>query len=145
MSDEKIPHYINDPVINAATAPELKLNRPHINYKNASLFVFGHFILAIIIAFCFKILYKPFNFSFALTFFCLVLFLFAISMRFSLIFFVQLYQRYAKSETRLKCCMTPSCSEYSLLALRKYGAIIGTIKTIRRLLRCHPPGEVDYP
>ena len=71
--------------------------------------------------------------------------LFLCTLRFTFIWFVRMYQHYAKSETRLRCCMTPSCSEYAILAFKKYGAILGAIKTFRRLLRCHPPGGVDYP
>ncbi|MGI6401706.1 MAG: membrane protein insertion efficiency factor YidD [Thermoguttaceae bacterium] len=62
-----------------------------------------------------------------------------------MIWFIRVYQRYAKAETRLRCCYTPSCSEYAILALRKYGALIGGFKTVRRLLRCGPPGGIDYP
>lgn len=47
------------------------------------------------------------------------------------------------------CCrFIPSCSEYCLLAHRKYGFWVGTAKTIWRLLRCNPWNHgscVDYP
>jgi uncharacterized protein len=44
------------------------------------------------------------------------------------------------------CKFYPSCSQYALDALRKYGLLRGTLKTVRRLLRCHPwsHGGVDY-
>ena len=59
---------------------------------------------------------------------------------------VVLYQRYAKEETRCQCRFEPSCSNYMILALGKYGLILGLIKGIRRIARCHPPnGGVDYP
>lgn len=145
MSDEKIPHYINDPIINAATAPELKLYRPQIRVLNAFLYICGHFMLAFIITIFFQVFFRAKNPSLPCIFVYSLFALFVITMRFTLIWFVRLYQFYAKSETRLRCCMTPSCSEYAVLALKKYGAIFGTVKTIRRLLRCHPPGGVDYP
>ncbi|MBU5417691.1 membrane protein insertion efficiency factor YidD [Anaerobutyricum soehngenii] len=66
-------------------------------------------------------------------------------MKYILIWFIRVYQRYAKSETRLRCCYTPSCSEYAILALKKYGLVIGSIKAFKRLLRCGPPGGIDYP
>ena len=48
--------------------------------------------------------------------------------------------------SRLKCVFEPSCSEYMILAVNKYGLVRGVIKGIRRLLRCHPPnGGKDYP
>ena len=145
MVKKVIPHYINDPEINAATAPELKLYRPKIKYWNAILYVLGHCMLALVIMICIGSYFHSKDISLRNTFFYSLLILFAFTLRFSLIWFVRLYQFYAKSETRLRCCMTPSCSEYAVLAFKKYGAIIGTIKAIRRLLRCHPPGGVDYP
>lgn len=44
------------------------------------------------------------------------------------------------------CCrFYPSCSDYSLEALRKHGAWKGCKLTLRRLLKCHPrnPGGFD--
>lgn len=44
-----------------------------------------------------------------------------------------------------RCRFYPSCSQYSLDAIRQYGAWRGGWLTIRRLLRCHPwhPGGYD--
>ena len=36
------------------------------------------------------------------------------------------------------CRFTPTCSEYALESIQKYGATRGTYLSIRRLLRCHP-------
>lgn len=36
------------------------------------------------------------------------------------------------------CKYTPSCSEYGKQAIKKYGALKGTILTIWRILRCNP-------
>ena len=64
----------------------------------------------------------------------------------SLIWFVHLYQHYAPDRIRLKCVFEPSCSEYMILSIEKYGAIKGLIKGCIRLLRCHPPnGGRDEP
>jgi putative membrane protein insertion efficiency factor len=43
------------------------------------------------------------------------------------------------------CRFYPSCSAYSIEALRKYGAWRGAIMSIRRIGRCHPlhPGGFD--
>ena len=45
------------------------------------------------------------------------------------------------------CRFRPTCSEYAALAITKYGIIKGVVKTIGRLLRCHPfnPGGWDAP
>jgi putative membrane protein insertion efficiency factor len=44
------------------------------------------------------------------------------------------------------CKFHPSCSQYAIDALRKYGFLKGSYLAARRLLRCHPwsHGGVDY-
>lgn len=142
---EKIPHFVNDPVINAATAPELKLYRPNINYPKAVLYVLIHFAAGFFIAAVWTWIGHGTASDIAKHMLVSVPLLFLITLRFTMIWFVKLYQRYAKSEIRLRCCMTPSCSQYSILALKKYGAVWGGIKTWKRLHRCNPPGGIDYP
>jgi putative membrane protein insertion efficiency factor len=43
------------------------------------------------------------------------------------------------------CRFTPSCSQYALEAVTRYGALKGTWLAARRLVRCHPfhPGGFD--
>ena len=43
------------------------------------------------------------------------------------------------------CKFHPSCSQYALDALRRYGLLRGTLLALWRLLRCHPwsHGGVD--
>ena len=36
------------------------------------------------------------------------------------------------------CRFEPTCSAYSLGALQRYGATVGSYLTLRRLTRCHP-------
>lgn len=45
------------------------------------------------------------------------------------------------------CRFHPSCSNYFIQAVRKYGAIVGAFKGICRIGRCHPwhPGGYDPP
>lgn len=63
-----------------------------------------------------------------------------------LIWLVHLYQHYAPDEMRLRCVFEPSCSEYMILSIKKYGSLIGVLKGIHRLIRCHPPnGGHDEP
>ena len=42
------------------------------------------------------------------------------------------------------CGYAPSCSEYAIQALTKYGALKGGWLTIKRLGRCHPWGGHGY-
>lgn len=43
------------------------------------------------------------------------------------------------------CRFVPTCSEYALQAIEKYGIIRGGFMAVRRILRCHPfhPGGYD--
>lgn len=43
------------------------------------------------------------------------------------------------------CRFYPTCSEYAVQAIGKYGLLRGGIKAGRRILRCHPfcPGGYD--
>ena len=45
------------------------------------------------------------------------------------------------------CRFQPSCSEYFILAVRKYGPLGGARRGFGRICRCHPwnPGGYDPP
>jgi putative membrane protein insertion efficiency factor len=42
------------------------------------------------------------------------------------------------------CRFAPTCSEYALDALNRFGALRGTYLTTRRVLRCHPWGGSGF-
>ena len=42
------------------------------------------------------------------------------------------------------CRFTPTCSQYALEAIRKYGPFKGGWLALRRILRCHPWGGSGY-
>ncbi len=55
------------------------------------------------------------------------------------------FYRYAISPlTPPSCRFTPTCSEYALEALTKYGLFKGGWLSIKRILRCHPWGGRGY-
>jgi len=56
------------------------------------------------------------------------------------------YQRVISPMTPPTCRYYPSCSQYALTAIQRFGPIKGTWLAVRRLLRCHPwtPGGVDH-
>lgn len=56
-----------------------------------------------------------------------------------LIWFIRVYQRLAPEEVRRRCVFTPTCSQYAIEALERYGVIRGIPKIFSRLWRCHPP------
>ncbi|MBN2258942.1 MAG: membrane protein insertion efficiency factor YidD [Clostridiales bacterium] len=62
-----------------------------------------------------------------------------------LIAIVKLYRKYISPIKPPTCRFYPTCSEYSLQALEKYGAVKGSYISAKRILRCHPfnPGGYD--
>ena len=63
-----------------------------------------------------------------------------------LLWMIHFYRREI-SPLRPPCCrFIPTCSQYALEAVEKYGAWKGGFLALRRLLRCHPwnPGGIDY-
>ena len=42
------------------------------------------------------------------------------------------------------CRFVPTCSEYAIQAIKKYGPLKGTCLAIKRILRCHPWGGSGY-
>lgn len=58
---------------------------------------------------------------------------------------VKLYRKYISPIKGCSCCIyTPTCSQYSIEALEKYGALKGTFMTIKRILRCNPFAKGGY-
>ncbi len=43
-----------------------------------------------------------------------------------------------------QCRYLPTCSEYAIQSLRRYGALRGGLRALRRLLRCHPWSRGGY-
>lgn len=60
---------------------------------------------------------------------------------------IKLYQHYAPEQIRRRCLFKPTCSEYAILAIQKYGLIIGLIKSYIRLFKkCRGNiYRIDYP
>ena len=57
---------------------------------------------------------------------------------------VLLYKAFAPMSVRDKCRFEPTCSTYMIMAIRKYGLIVGLCKGIKRISRCKPPnGGID--
>ena len=48
------------------------------------------------------------------------------------------YQRFISPLFPPSCRYYPTCSNYSVQAIQKHGAIKGSIMGISRILRCHP-------
>ncbi|MCR4841284.1 MAG: membrane protein insertion efficiency factor YidD [Lachnospiraceae bacterium] len=62
-----------------------------------------------------------------------------------LIKFIRFYQRRLSGMKRVPTCIyTPTCSQYAIEAIEKYGSIKGTYLAVRRILRCHPFRKGGY-
>ena len=64
-----------------------------------------------------------------------------------LILMVRFYQKGISPMIGPHCRFTPTCSQYFILAVEKYGPVRGSLKGIFRILRCHPfcKGGEDSP
>ncbi|MEO6315467.1 MAG: membrane protein insertion efficiency factor YidD [Chitinophagaceae bacterium] len=59
---------------------------------------------------------------------------------FPFIALIKIYQWIISPILGPKCRFTPTCSNYSLEAFKKYGVFKGFWLTIKRIGRCHPWG-----
>ena len=57
---------------------------------------------------------------------------------------IYFYQRCISPLTPPSCRFTPTCSEYAVQAIRKYGPFKGLYLAVRRLLRFHPWGGSGF-
>lgn len=57
-----------------------------------------------------------------------------------ILFFIKFYQLVVSPWLGPNCRFTPTCSQYAVEAVDRYGAWKGLWLTIRRLGRCHPWG-----
>ena len=68
-------------------------------------------------------------------------------MKRTLLFLIAVYQRHISPAVPGKCRFRPTCSDYAIEAIRKYGAFRGSSLALRRILRCHPfyKGDIFDP
>ena len=61
-----------------------------------------------------------------------------------LIAIVRFYRKVISPLKKPTCRFSPTCSQYAIEALEKYGAIKGSWLAIKRIFRCHPFYNGDY-
>ena len=61
-----------------------------------------------------------------------------------LLFLIRFYQRFISPAFPRRCRSSPTCSQYALEAIGRYGALKGGYLAFRRLLRCNPFYKGDY-
>jgi putative membrane protein insertion efficiency factor len=64
-----------------------------------------------------------------------------------LVLLISAYQRFLSPLLGPVCRFAPSCSQYMLVCIERFGARRGLWLGVRRLARCHPfhPGGIDLP
>ncbi len=61
-----------------------------------------------------------------------------------LLLLIWLYRNCISPFTPSSCRYTPTCSEYAVEALKKYGLLKGGYLAAKRILSCHPWGGSGY-
>ena len=57
---------------------------------------------------------------------------------------IRFYQKFLSPWKHTKCPYIPSCSQYSLEAIEKYGSFRGGLLAVYRILRCNPFSKGGY-
>ena len=61
-----------------------------------------------------------------------------IDMKKLFLFIIKFYRKYISPMKSTKCPYIPSCSEYGMEAIEKYGALKGGALALWRIIRCNP-------
>ncbi len=64
--------------------------------------------------------------------------------RYLLICLIKFYRNYLSQLKLQSCRFYPTCSEYALESVQKFGVIKGIYKSLKRILRCHPFNKGGY-
>ncbi|MBO8155110.1 MAG: membrane protein insertion efficiency factor YidD [Bacillaceae bacterium] len=66
-------------------------------------------------------------------------------MKYIFIWMIRFYRKFISPMKPPSCRFQPTCSQYGLEAIQRFGAIKGGYLTIKRILKCHPfhPGGFD--
>lgn len=61
-------------------------------------------------------------------------------MKFLLLGLIRFYQYAISPLLPPRCRFRPTCSQYAVLAVKKYGVVKGSWLALKRISRCHPWG-----
>lgn len=61
-----------------------------------------------------------------------------------LIWLIKFYRKNISPKTPPSCKFTPTCSQYGIEAIERFGAIKGGFMTLWRILRCNPFSSGGY-
>ena len=65
-------------------------------------------------------------------------------MKIVLLLLIRFYRSFISPWKPPSCRYIPTCSEYAMIAVGRYGAAKGGLLAVKRLLRCHPFHEGGY-
>lgn len=57
---------------------------------------------------------------------------------------IRFYQRHISAHSAARCRYSPTCSQYAIEALERFGVVKGSWLAIRRICRCNPWGGHGY-
>lgn len=123
-----------------------KLNRPSITYWQFTL-KWGVIGLVLLVSiFVFINFHTEWSRSILFLLAGIIIISTLLLIRYCLIDCVKLYQHYAPEVIRRRCRIMPSCSEYAILSLKKYGVILGLILIYHRVFHtCGGEYRIEYP
>lgn len=61
-----------------------------------------------------------------------------------ILWIIRFYQKHISPHTAPCCRFSPTCSQYGLEAVERFGALKGGAMTLWRILRCNPWGAGGY-
>ena len=66
-------------------------------------------------------------------------------LKYIFIYLIKFYQKFISPLKPPSCRFYPTCSQYAIESIKKYGSIKGSYLAIKRIIRCHPfnPGGYD--
>lgn len=121
------------------------LKRPPIRWLRVSLYIAAPIVISVLMGLIMGYCHAPKVLcGVGIGIFLLVYIL--VTLKKAVIGAVKIYQHFAPASLRNKCRFEPSCSEYMILSIEKYGLIKGLKKGCGRLKRCNiHHGGYDYP
>lgn len=60
------------------------------------------------------------------------------------VFAIKLYQHIISPWLRPSCRFSPTCSQYGIESIQKFGVVKGLYLTIKRIMKCRPGGGSGY-
>lgn len=122
-----------------------ELIRPKTNIAYAAYFISFFLLVCFAISIIIGLFFE--KIPFMLVFMSLFFLIMFILLKKIIIGIVEIYQHYMPESFRRRCLCMPTCSEYMILSVKKYGVLKGIWKGLYRLIHtCRGINyKIDYP